>query len=84
MNKEIIECLIVEKLREIWDICRQYDPDGDYLSMCIFDKEEGFTVSANNGADSDKPIGVFYDGETGEIYHSDLRKVAKAGVDYDD
>ena len=51
---------ILTKLKEIGEICKKYNPDADYLSMCIYLSDNYY--SANNKDktdDKDHPI-CFY------------------------
>ena len=60
MNKEKCEDMIIRKLLEIEKIYKEYNPDGDYLTMHI----SNTAISANNshwigGKDAGRPINIF-------------------------
>lgn len=61
MNKKQCEKLILEKLKEIGDIYLQYNPKGDYLSLCFMNEDNELYFSFNNDyneKDQSKPIKV--------------------------
>lgn len=57
MTREECEKAIMTKAAEIAEIVRQYEPDNDYLSLCILHD----ICSFNNGYwESDKPINATF------------------------
>ncbi len=61
MERKTCERLILEKLEEIKEIYKEYNPNGDYLALSIV----GGWISVNNeyyDKDAEKPIN-FYKGE---------------------
>ena len=58
MERKECEEKMMEKLKEIVDIYKQYNPKGDYLSMCYTE----FGIMINNefySNDKEKPINIF-------------------------
>ena len=39
MTREECENQMLSKLKEIWDIFKEYDPQGNHLSLCAIEKE---------------------------------------------
>lgn len=62
MYRRECESLIMEKLEEIVAIYHEYNPDGEYLSLCYRNGDDGIDkVSFNNAhwdEDKEKPIRV--------------------------
>ena len=59
MTKIECEAAVLKKLLEIEEICKQYNPDGNYISMCILNGH----YSVNNDyqeADKDHPLNAWY------------------------
>ena len=61
MTREFCEDLILEKLKEIWTIYKQYNPNGKYLTLNVLVDEDGEYFAFNNscyrdGGDENIPI----------------------------
>ena len=59
MTRQECENLIIEKLKEIDKIHKEYNPNGDYLSMCILNND----YNVNNeywDDDTNYPIQRYY------------------------
>ena len=52
MTREVCEELIVAKIKEIAEIYREYNPDGTYLTMSIFDGR----ITVNNSYYDEKSV----------------------------
>ena len=52
MTRTECEDLIIQKLKEIRDIHRKYNPNSDYLSLCIMEKEN-YLAASNDYTESD-------------------------------
>ena len=48
MERREIEQNIIKKLHEIWDLYKQYDPDGIYLSLFVSKGESETIFCVNN------------------------------------
>lgn len=74
MTKAECELLILHKTEEIFKIYREYNPDGNYLTMYVLN---GHVSCSNNyqEADSEHPISAWYAPEEEDqwmsSYHSD-------------
>lgn len=59
MRRKECEELILKKLKEIYKIYHEYNPQGEYLTLCIMKGRQGWSLWANNryyGEDKNKPI----------------------------
>lgn len=58
MNKEECEKKLVNKIKEMWDIYKEYNPEGDFINVCI--SEENLIINNKYfGNDGNKPIDYF-------------------------
>lgn len=58
MNKEECEKKLVNKIKEMWDIYKEYNPEGDFINVCISNEN----LIINNkyfGEDGNKPIDYY-------------------------
>ena len=46
MTKQECEQQMLSKLKEIWDIFKEYDPQGNHLSLCAMD--DYFDIFSSN------------------------------------
>ncbi len=53
-----LECekAIIEKLKEIHEIHKQYNPNADYLSMAIIHSDDGYMTLHNDYMRTDKKL----------------------------
>lgn len=62
MDRQDCEKIIIEKMKDIVAIYHEYNPDGEYLSLCYRKDDDGIDqVSFNNASwedDKEKPIRV--------------------------
>ena len=65
MSRGECEQAIREKLIEIRDIYKQYNPDGDYLELCLMNGNISF-FNEHWDKDSDNRIAFFEEGEKDE------------------
>lgn len=64
MNRAECEKQIAEKLREIGEIHKQYNPDGMYLTLCISRGNLSFSNEHwEGGKDEDHPVDYFEFGD---------------------
>lgn len=64
MTRDKCEKLITEKIKEIYEIYKQYNPEGKYLTACITDghifvNNKCWKTEDEVGDDYDTPIDVF-------------------------
>ena len=64
MTKKECEDLIIEKLKEINEIHKQYNPNANYLSMYINERSKHISVvNEFYGCDFDYPVNHYIVGE---------------------
>ena len=76
MHRLECESRINKLLTEIWDICKEYNPNEKYISLSVIENEEGTSYAFNNedwGKDAEHPINFWRNIETAKEEESDVR-----------
>ena len=59
MTKEVVEMKMVDKVKELIEIYKEYNPNGDYLSIGIFIKSGHININNTYwDEDVDAPVNV--------------------------
>ena len=59
MTKEVVEMKMVDKVKELIEIYKEYNPNGDYLSIGIFIKHGHISIHNTYwDEDADAPVNV--------------------------
>lgn len=67
MNKELFLRMMAQKMVEIKRLMKEYNPDDEYLTLCIY----GDAISFNNDPKSDRHYSLFFNENT-DIYNATL------------